>query len=411
MRAFFLRCAVCFVVFALAARSPVSAQTFKPPAVKIDPGSRAALLPQDVQKIVAQLEYIAAFIRSDASNDLAELDKACKTVVTTFKQYSEAAYRTEVARQAGKIIGPLLDLKDPIKKINVAMALSSIPSTMLQPVLDKMVVDPNVAVRYLGWQGYEGVLPSALAQGGNAAAGMFNKAQARAAAENSPRVLGAIWRMLAMPGQDINDPNKARRKAMTIMSATWRKRCGQAFAGDAEMTEAIRAGVVAAGEHGSQAHQVLTAGANKKLAQLRADAVQMIVDAMYCAAKAYGRALVAGTTQTPSGLAARALLYECEKSLNDVLGIVSRVKTIKFVHSAMVDRTLKKDPKLVADALLLRAPKGSAKYGLGVLTWVQFLNDQGFAIKTPTEAMFKPKGAASKPAAPKPAPAKAKPTT
>ena len=118
--------------------------------------------------------------------------------------------------------------------------------------------------------------------------------------------------------------------------------------------------------------------------------VQMIVDAMYCAAKAYGRALVAGTTQTPSGLAARALLYECEKSLNDVLGIVSRVKTIKFVHSAMVDRTLKKDPKLVADALLLRAPKGSAKYGLGVLTWVQFLNDQGFAIKTPTEAMFKP---------------------
>ena len=182
-----------------------------------------------------------------------------------------------------------------------------------------------------------------------------------------------------------------------MMSATWRKRCGQVFAGDAEMTEAIRAGVLAAAQHGGQAHQALKAGDDKTLAALRTDATQMIVDAMYCGAKAYGRALAADATQAPAGLAARTLLYECEKSLNDVVGL-GGFKSLKFIHEALLKKS--------ADVLILGAPKRSAKYGLGVLTWVQFLNDQGFAIKTPTEAMFKPKGAA-----PKPAPAKAKPTT
>ncbi len=400
MRLFFLRCAVCFVALALAASLPAVAQAFKPPPVTIEAGSRATLLPQDVQKITAHLTYIAEFIRSDKANDLGELRAACKTIVTTFKNYTEAAYATEDARQDAKIISPQLALTDPVKKINVAMALSSIPSAMLQPVLDKMVADPNVAVRYLGWRGYKGILPLVLAQGGKAATGLFKQAGARAAAETSPRVLAALWRMLAMSSQDITSP--ARAKALAIMRATWRKRCSTVYAGDAEMTEAVRAAVVSAGQHAGLAHAALKGGANKKLAKLRTGATQMILDATYCAAKAYGRALTEETTQTPSGLAAKTLLYECEKSLNDVMGL-DGFKALKFIHEAL----LKKD----ADLLIIGAPKPSAKYGLGVLTWVQFLNDQGFGVKAPTEAMFKPKAAAApKTPAPKPATPKAKPT-
>jgi len=407
MRVFFLRCTACFVVLSIFASLPAAAQValpgFNPPKVDIPAPRRDNPLPQDVAQINARLEYIAKYIRDHKGNDVKGIIAARKAIVATFIQYSSASYRFVVVTQVNKIITPLLALNNGVKQVNVAMALARIDHLSILPTLEKMVAHRSVGVRHIGWRAYPAIWTLASAVGGPQVPKILATIRARCAAETSPRVLGAIWETAGrMEG--------AGAQVVPIMAATWRKQCTRVFAGDVQMIEAVRQGVVAAMQHGARAHRALvkdvtastkmSAKAKAQLTAIRRDATQMIVDAMYCAAKVYGRSRVADTADDPTGTAAYNLLYECERALNDLLGF-STMNAKKLIHGVMSNVKLRKLPKDQGDKLIL-----------AVLSWVQTVNevkaDQGgpFGIEEPTEDVFNPNAGkattapATKPAVP-----------
>lgn len=391
MRVFFLRCAACFVVLSVFASLPAAAQPaipgFNPPKIDIPGPRRDNPLPQDVAQIKARLDFLAKFIVNHKGNDAAGLIASRKAIVSTFMQYTNASYGFVVATEVNRIIAPLLAVADKVKQVNVAMALASIPHVALLPTLAKMVVHPCVGVRHIGWGGYPAIWPLANAMAGRERAAILAVVRARCAAEMSPRVLGALWKTAGrLEGADA--------EVVSSMAATWRKRCVLVFAGDVQMTEAVRQGVVAAMHHGGRAHRALVkdfaapakmpAAAKAKLTAVRRQAAQMIVDATYCAAKVYGKALVADTAGEPTGMAAYNLMYEGEMALNDVLGL-GAMYAKKLIHGVMSNPKLRKASQARGDALVL-----------AVLDWAGTLNAlkaaQGgpFGLKDPPEKAFNP---------------------
>ena len=358
---------------------PAGAQdaALKWPEIKIPKPRRENLLPQDVQQIKTRLEAIARAIRSAKSGDRDAVVAVHKALDETFKQHHEDMYRFEVARQAAAIITPTLDVGDPLMQVNVAMALSQMPYATIQPALVKMVAHPkNAGVRYLGWQGYQAARDLIQRKGKTDIDTMFKSLKARAGKETSPRVLGAMWDMMAMQGSGPGAATeKMRIRALGIMAASWRGPCEKVFAGDVEMAEAVRHGVVAAVEH-------ISATKDK---DARRDAVQMIVDVTYCAAKAFGKAFSDGELTGPSGRAAKTLLWECEKALNNVLGL-RNLSGKRFIREVLTNPSLQNQ----LNTAIIRWVHPRTKRVYGVLAWVDFLKTKGYAIKTPTEAMFKP---------------------
>ncbi len=144
------------------------------------------------------------------------------------------------------------------------------------------------------------------------------------------------------------------------------------------MTEAVRHGIRAAVWH------ALMAKADKT----RRDAAQMIVDAMYCGAKALGSAFKAGELKSPRGMAAETLLWECEKALNDMLGLRHTAGEIR-IRYVLTNPTLRK----TLDTAIIRwvHPRTGKVYG--VLGWVDLLQEKGIVVETPTSEMFKPAAA------------------
>ena len=383
MRVLFLRCAVGLVVLSFAGVLPAVAQVvaFEPPPIDIPEPRRKSLLPQDVKQIQNRLTYIVQALRNAKPTD-GEMAVVARAAITgTFKKYPENMYRYEVARHSAVILTPTLALDGAVRQVNVAMALAEMSYGTIQPALETMVAHPNAAVRYLGWQGYEAARPMIQLQGAKSVAVMFKSLEARAEKETSPRVLGVIWDMLAMKGTTASPvADKDRLRALKIMTASWRKRCKQVYAGNVEMSESVRHGVRAAVEHVS--------AAKKKGA--RRDAAQMAVDVAYCAAKALGKAFNAGEMTGPSGMAAETLLWEGEQALNNMLGL-RNLSGKRFIREVLTNPRLRN----ILPAAIIRHVNPRTKRKYGVLAWVDFLKSKGLAVETPTEQMFRPPPKAS----------------
>lgn len=425
MRLLFLRCFASFAVFSLAAGSPLAGQPvdFKPPPVDVPKARRGNLLPQDVAQIKARLVYVVKVVGKAEPGNADTIIAARKALTATFEKYGDHIYRYEVARQAAEVVAPTLALPGLLKQINMAMALSQMPYGTIQPALAKMVVHPNAAVRFLGWKGYRAVLDNGQLRDGPGLAMMFASLTARSEKDTSPRVLGAIWDVLALDrsGQAAVDRNHVR--AMAILKAPWRRRCGKVLSGDAAVSEAVGEGITAAAWHTGVAQAAMQGGSDvpAEAKALRRDGAQMIIDMMYCAAKAYGQAFQDGQLDTPAAEAAERLLWESEKALTTVLQLPVYSQEGKFITGVLTTPALR---KILPTAIIYHVnPRTKRKYG--VLAWVGFLNEKGFGLETPTVEMFKPKvvppakpapdkpapdkPAPSKPAPSKPAPAKPKP--
>lgn len=376
MRVIFLRFTVGFVVLSFVGIPPAIAQpvAFKPPPIAIPDARQKDLLAQDIGQIKARLEYIALALRNAKADDGETIVVARKAIVATFKQYREPMYRYEVARQAAGIITPLLELKGVLRQVNVAMGLAKMPYWTIQPALAKMVAHANAGVRYLGWKGYRALIQL---QGGKSLQTMLQLLKSGLVKETSPRVVGIMWDVLAMKsggsGSAVSD--KDRLAALAIITGSWRKRCSRVFAGDIAMTEAVGHGVRAAVWHAGMA----------KADKTRRDAARIVVDAMYCGAKALGSAFKAGELTSPRGMAAETLLWECEKALNDMLGL-RHLAGENRIRGVLTNPTLRE----TLDTAIIRwvHPRTGKVYG--VLGWVGVLQKKGIAVETPKTAMFKP---------------------
>ena len=114
---------------------------------------KGMLLPVHKAQITKHLQYGADGLREAKKQK--EIDKWRTGLIKIFNYSEHTSYQYTVAQLAVKIVYPLLELQDARKQINVALVLSAMGQVTIQPALEGMIVHPNVAVRYLGWKGYQ----------------------------------------------------------------------------------------------------------------------------------------------------------------------------------------------------------------------------------------------------------------
>ena len=342
---------------------------------------KGPLLPMHEEKIAASLTYYTQVIQKAKDDDQPTIDSGRAGLIQTFRYSESMTYRYAAAKFAAEIVTPLLEDDSRIKQINAALVLSTMPQVTIQPALEKMIVHGNPAVRYYGWRGYRNAWTYIVSQGAKPAGTMFDSLGRRADDEPSPIVMGAIWEMLRLRGDPTTVPGdlgNPREHAFNILRASWRKRCGQVMAGDLAMLDAVRKGLATVIEYAANAQ-----AANRD--QTAKEAVRMAAELTWCAGKAYQAASKAEKVNVPAIRAAETLLQDCERSLNELLGL-GPLNRRDFIRFPLKDSSVKDNR---GDAIIYhKHPRTSKDYG--VLAWVDELKER-FKIEKPRADMFRRK--------------------
>ncbi|MCK4601018.1 MAG: hypothetical protein KAU28_01035, partial [Phycisphaerae bacterium] len=182
---------------------------------------------------------------------------------------------------------------------------------------------------------------------------MFRTLASRAAKEDSPPILAAIFQMLYLlpdAGRLVSQEalTDAQNQAFEILHANWGRCCRLLLTGGAGMAEALEKGI---GSLQGMASLVAAKSDGKKAV------LQMIVDAMYCSFLAYDAHCAKADRSDVAVRTNASLLLTCEKALSEISEI--RKTTVE-------------------DALTNpRVPDRPAAVGLAVLDWVEALKDLG----------------------------------
>ncbi len=345
---------------------------------------RSGLSNASIKQIEDWLTYYADVIRdaksdpSDPAAKSAQILRGRDGLVEIYETFDEAVYRREVARRVVKIVSPLLALRDPQKQINAAMAMSKIARATIQPGLERMIVNPNAAVRYLGWKGYRNIRTMMLIQSAPLRRAMFNSLKARAAAENSAPVIRAMLSFMVFPPIHPDTVTKERyfeswRRGFSIIGANWKRWCVRVVKGDAEMSKAMRRGADVV-----RRAKIMTAAEAKSQAKL----LSMLMDLTWAAGVAYNNAMTpierakarivaeedsASRDQAeiarlqPLADANMMLLRDCEDALNELKGLESDKRVTK-IKSALTSGRVKR--------------RGAAVM-VAVATWAELLAADG----------------------------------
>lgn len=344
---------------------------------------KGLLLPIHVARITEHLRFYANLIRD--AKDQAGIDRGRIGLIRTFTYSPYASFRYTVAQLAVKTVAPLLDLPDPIRQVNIAIALSQMPQVTIQPALEKMIVHHNPAVRLLGWQGYRAAWMPIVRQGLTPAKTMFTSLSERAGKEDSPPVVAAIWKMLMFRGTVISLPEglgDLDRMGMEILRKSWPIQCWKMRMGSAEMANAALKGLATAVEYAANAMVA-------KNSQGTSQAVQLIADMMWCSAKAYGDAYRSGDSGKAVVSANTLLLLECERSLNQLL-CLGPMDRKDYLRSPLISSRKEFKDGRDDKVMYYVDPKSDRKYG--VLAWADYLKTR-FGIKDPSAGRLEPQPA------------------
>jgi len=295
----------------LAAIGSASASLWAAAPSPVDIPARGALGRAVEQQVERRMEYWLDQLRD--AKDEKNIRQATKTLLADYFKSENLSYRYIYAAQmAAKAPAYLAGMRESIRQINLAVAVSGIDQVSIQPALGVMVAHTNPAVRYLGWHGYRSIRMLALAQGPSFARKMYESLSSQAGSEESGPVLGEIFRMLTLPpieipGVPAQTLANARGRFLEIAGSAWPKRCRQVLTGNAPITEACRNAVIAL----------------NSFAQVYADdearrttILQMAMDLAYCSARAYDDAKGAGELAAAN----EELLRGIENLLNNVKG-------------------------------------------------------------------------------------------
>ena len=242
-----------------------------------------------------------------------------------------------VAKHAARHLTPLLatGLREDVplrtmKVVNLAMGLSGIWHTPIQPALDAMVAHRNAAVRLLGWTGYRRARGAMLVQSKSLANKMFAAQDKAADTETAPVVQVELYRMLSLPA---NAPagvtgdlwNQARTRAEAALQRNLRRCARQVIPQEAEMADMtasekkhyldVRAESAIAARALLKA--ILSYGpAPQAENKAKKPFIQMAYDLAWFSSVAYKE--IEGQGQV--GLENAVLLRDCERALGDLSG-------------------------------------------------------------------------------------------
>lgn len=323
------------------------------PEIQIsDVALRAGLLSDDVQQIERYVRYWADKLVE--ANDAQDVLAARSRLMRGYGNYNNFQYQTVYAGQAATILVPLLKSADLLKQVNLGVVLSHMEQVTVQPALEVMIVSPNPALRLYGWHGYQRIETSVLAQGRDFVATMLKSLTKAAQEETCGPVMSAVFRMFylgherptfILPGIY----EQTRGELFEILHQSWPRICKQVLAGDIGMIQA-------SGEALKTLRRIVAvAGSQKETPQT---VVQMLLDMMWCAAKAYANA----DAGSPVQAASEALLRDCEGAMN----------TVTQLHKVPI-----------SSALGVAANERSLAVEIAVHTWVRELESAGWQVKEP----------------------------
>lgn len=336
----------------------------------------AGLSPKSIQQIDTLLNYHAkAITDAEGKRKQARVLAGRDSLIAAYNYYDSIQFKNAVAGQAFEIVAPLLETSDELILINVAMALAEMPAASGQENLEKMIIHPNPAVRFLGWQGYGKARMAILATGSAQPTDKMLAAMANAVKEEKTSlVIRVVFEAINFPpsgpeGVPKAKYDRARREALTVLASNWQNQTNQVRYGDWEMSESFRRATSAI----ANSWDLLSGEPAQRTKYL-----QMIIDVAWSSAQAYEAAMrvaerASGLTKDDANTKIEAntlLLRSCEQALNSITK-----GNRDYLARTLTDTSI---PDLAS------APRGwkdltTAKQ-YGVLAWIEELEAEGITI-------------------------------
>ncbi len=234
------------VVVAMLAATSAMAQTEAPAAATagtVSESTRVAesdLSPTQKAEVDAFVAFCTAKI-IDKGSEAKDID-ACRSVFMTTGRGSESYKRYFASSVAANFAPAALKAdRSTIVQVNAAIVIGSLDQPEIVPVLTRMLVHPNPAVRYHGFKGFVKVRKAAAAAGGSGIEAMLAPIVAAAKTEEVAAVVGVCFEALNFSDEtvDVVTARAANRAAIALLT-----RHVQAVRdGDAPMAGAFGRGV------------------------------------------------------------------------------------------------------------------------------------------------------------------------
>jgi hypothetical protein len=286
------------------------------------------LPPASIPQITDRIKFCLDAVVN--AKDITEVKRFSGSLIDGgYNRYDSNGYHAAFAAELAKMSVPVLAKLDEIHAVPLALSLSMVPETSMQPCLEAMVVNPSPAVRYFGWKGFLPVRAKVIAAGKGPTNKMIDLLAKQFTTENSSVVLGVMLEMLDWPAPA--DP-QLQKKSWEILQQVWQSMGARVADRDQEMSRSCRTAVITL----DHLWPTLTGKDQTK-------ALQMLVDLMFYAAKAYGDAGAEGLVAEINAQLAR----DCETLLAKLTGIQK-----KSVADALAAKEVKERKTAVPLAIL-----------------------------------------------------------
>jgi hypothetical protein len=286
------------------------------------------LPPASIPQLTDRIKFCLNAVAN--AKDITEVKRFSGSLIEGgYNRYDSNGFHAAFAAELAKMSVPVLAKLDEIHAVPLAMSLSMVPESSMQPCLEAMVVNPSPAVRYFGWKGYLPVRAKVIAAGKGPTNKMTDLLTRQFTAETSSVALGVMLEVLDWPAPA--DP-QLQKKSWNILQQAWPSLGLRVAERDQEMSRSCRTAVTTL-EH---LWPTLTGKDQTK-------ALQMLVDLMFYAASAYGDAAAEGLVADINAQLAR----DCETLLAKLTGIQK-----KYVVDALAIKEAKERKTAVPLAIL-----------------------------------------------------------
>jgi len=335
----------------------------EPKPISIAPSNlQTGLSPSDIKQVQTHVQYWISELAAAAR--AGRIYSSREGLLADYNKYGNSLrYKVEFARGVAELVPGVMskltkaDRLKSQKEINLALAISKMPQQTAIAALDTLVQHDNPSVRFLAWQGFNGVRNDAIRTGGSGARTLAAALSRHAGGESSPLVAAVIVDVLHIKKSELtgNTFKRAFENNFKTLVAMQKTSCSRLAAGDADWARPCLAAV----DMLEDASEFF-----KPDSTVATIILQQLIDIAQAGAKAYEAAGGVGTGA-----------FQCTPLLLQVEPLIASLSSntdIKDIRNSLLDRKKSAAEKISA-------------IPLAVLDWVARLEDLG--VKTP---VFKP---------------------
>jgi hypothetical protein len=215
------------------------------------------------EKPIATEDYIKYWVKQiSETKKPGEVTEARRALVNGYRGQTSPNEQTAYARISAEQVVVLLGLKDRVKQIQAAMALSEMPEIAMQPALEQMSRHKNPAVRFWAVRGYQRAGKSVMTRGGSQADTMLATLVRLGRSEPAGASVAAVFQAL-VPYLDARRQDVIRLRA--ALDDVWLARRKDIVTGRVDVLDAYKSAEAFLA--------VIDSEDNKRILQLLVDAM------------------------------------------------------------------------------------------------------------------------------------------